>query len=85
MELWLGNLDPEATDDELKELAQKYSQMKVTQIRREAGDGSRPGAILEFADASPEKIHSLQQRLHGMYWKKRAISAYIPMRTGLKK
>jgi hypothetical protein len=85
MELWLGNLDPQATDDELRELVRKYSSLEVKQIKREAGDGSRPGAILDFESEKWEAVDALQRRLNGMYWKNRAMSAYLPLRPGMKK
>jgi len=85
MELWLGNLDPAATDDDLRALVAKYSKLELTALKREAGDGSRPGVILDFAQAQPGDIDNLQRRLHGLYWRGRALSAYLPMRSGMKK
>jgi RNA recognition motif-containing protein len=85
MELWLGNLDSSATDDDVRELVRKYSKLQVTALRREAGDGSRPGVVLEFAEADAEALYNAQRRLHGLYWKGRAITAYLPMRPGTKK
>ena len=85
MELWLGNVDPSATDDDLRNLVRKYSHLEVAQLKREAGDGSRPGVILEFAEADAEAVHNVQRRLHGLYWKGRALTAYLPMRPGMKK
>ena len=48
MEARIGNIHPETTDDDLRELVRKYTKLEVSQIRREPGDGSRPGAVLEF-------------------------------------
>jgi len=85
MELWLGNVDPQATDDDVRKLVSKYSKLEVSRLRREAGDGSRPGVIVEFADADIEAVNNAQRRLHGLYWKGRALTAYLPMRSGMKK
>ncbi len=85
MELWLGNVDPNATDDDVRALVGKYSKLALTALKREAGDGSRPGVILDFAEAQPGDIDNLQRRLHGLYWKGRALTAYLPMRPGMRK
>jgi RNA recognition motif-containing protein len=78
MELWIGNLNPETTDDELRELVRKYTKLEVSQIRREPGDGSRPGAVLQFEEGDREALYNAQLRLSGMYWKNRTITAYVP-------
>jgi RNA recognition motif-containing protein len=79
MELWLGNIDPEASDDELRELVRRYAKLEVSQIRREPGDGSRPGAVLEFEAGSREALYEAQRRLNGLYWKNRSLTAYLPV------
>ena len=79
MKLWLGNIDPETTDDELRELARKYAKLEVAVITREAGEGSRPGAVLEFAEGDRAALHELQRRLNGLYWKNRSLTAHVPL------
>ena len=78
MKLWIGNLAPETTDDEIRELVRKYARLEVSRIRRETGDGSRPGAVLEFDGGDPAALHELQRRLNGLYWKERSLTAYVP-------
>jgi hypothetical protein len=82
MELWLTNIDPAASDDDVRELVKKYSQLEILKLKREAGDGSRPGVILEFAADKRDEVYNAQRRLNGLYWKNRAITAYIPLHTG---
>ena len=79
MKLWLGNIDPETTDDELRELVRKYAKLEVSAITREAGDSSRPGAVLEFAESDRGALHELERRLNGLYWKNRSLSAHVPL------
>ena len=79
MKLWLGNIDPETTDDELRELVRKYAKLEVSGVTRETGDGSRPGAVLEFAEGDRAALHELQRRLNGLYWKNRSLSAHVPL------
>jgi len=79
MKLWLANFDPETTDDELRELVRKYTKLEVARIAREAGDGSRPGAVLEFDEGTREVLYEAQRRLNGLYWKNRTLTASVPM------
>ena len=44
--LWLMNVPPEATDDEIRQLAKKNApQLDCVMLQREPGDGTRPAAI----------------------------------------
>ena len=74
MKLWIGNIAPGTTDDELKEFVKKYAhELECTAIQRVEGDGSRPAAVLEFADAPLGAVEQLSMRLGGMYWKGREL------------
>jgi RNA recognition motif-containing protein len=79
MKLWLGNIDPETTDDELRELVRKYTKLEISRVTREPGDGSRPGAVLEFDEGGREGLAEAQRRLNGLYWKNRSLTAHVPM------
>jgi hypothetical protein len=79
MKLWLANLDPDTTDDELRELIRKYTKLEPARITREAGDGSRPGAVLEFEGADREVLYEAQRRLNGLFWKNRTLTASVPI------
>jgi RNA recognition motif-containing protein len=79
MKLWIGNIDPETTDDELRELVRKYTKLEIARIVREAGDNSRPGAVLEFDGADREVLYEAQRRLNGLYWKNRSLTASVPI------
>jgi hypothetical protein len=74
MKLWIGNIAPGTTDEELKALVKKYaSHLECTAVQRVEGDGSRPGAALEFADAPMGAVEQVSMRLNGMYWKEREL------------
>jgi len=79
MKLWLGNIDPETTDDELRELVRKYAKLEVSGVAREAAEGSHPGAVLEFAEGDREALCELERRLNGLYWKHRSLTAHVPL------
>ncbi len=74
MRLWIGNIAPGTTDDELKELVKKYApQLDCAAVKRVDGDGSRPAALLEFVDPKFGAVAEVAQRLHQIYWKGREL------------
>ena len=73
MKLWMGNIAPGTTDDELRALVAKYGGGEVTSVQHVADDGPRPAAILEVV-ATTETMFNLTQRLNGMYWKGRSLT-----------
>ena len=80
MKLWIGNLDPQTSDDELRNFLGKYTKLKVVNIVRHPGDGTRPAAMLELEGGDITTLDAAQRRLHGMYWKNRALHVAIPSR-----
>jgi RNA recognition motif-containing protein len=73
MKLWLGNIAPGTSDDELRAFLEKYGVPAVVSVERVADEGTRPAAMVEVA-AAPEAVNRLTQRLNGMYWKGRALT-----------
>lgn len=74
MKLWIGNIAPGTSDDELKALVKKYAhELDCTDVKRVEGDGSRPAAVLQFADAPLGAVEQVSMRLNGMYWKEREL------------
>jgi hypothetical protein len=74
MKLWIGNIAPGTTDDEIKTLVGKYApDLKIKGIQRVDGDGSRPAASVEFEDTPYGSVEKISMRLHGMYWKEREL------------
>jgi hypothetical protein len=74
MKLWIGNMAPGTTDDEIRALVKKYApDLECTKVQRVEGDGSRPGASLEFADTPFGSLEKLSMRIHGMHWKGRPL------------
>jgi hypothetical protein len=72
--LWLTNVPPEASDDELRDLAKKYApQLECLSLQREAGDGSRPIAFMTFKGGELGSVENLAERLNGMFWKDRKL------------
>lgn len=79
MQLLMGNLAPDTTDDEIRELVRKYAKLEIASIVREDGDGSQPAAILKFEQGNREDLYEAQRRLNGMYWKDRTLRVYLPL------
>ena len=74
MKLWIANIAPGTPDEEIRALVKKYApDLECTKIQRVDGDGSRPAAMLEFADAPIGALEKVSMRLNRMYWKKREL------------
>jgi hypothetical protein len=74
MKLWIGNIAPGTTDDEVREFVGKYApQLEIKAIQRVDGDGSRPAASIEFLDTPYGSVEKISMRLHGMHWKGREL------------
>jgi len=77
MRLWIGNIAPGTTDDEIKDFVQKYApDLGCTDIQRVEGGGTHPAAMLSFTGTSSAQLGTLALRLQGMYWKGRSLSCH---------
>lgn len=74
MKLWIGNIAPGTTDEELRAFVAKYApDLECIDIQRVEGDGSRPAAKLEFSQAPLGVLEAVSMRLNGMFWKEREL------------
>ena len=74
MKLWIGNIAPGTSDEDVRELVKKYAPgLECAKIQRVEGDGSRPAAVLEFAGPPLGALEGVSMRLNGMYWKERSL------------
>ncbi|HEX7271416.1 MAG TPA: RNA-binding protein [Casimicrobiaceae bacterium] len=74
MRLWMGNIAPGTSDEEIKELVKKYApELTCNKIERVEGTGSRPGAMLEITGGEMGALEKLSLRLNGIYWKEREL------------
>jgi hypothetical protein len=72
--LWLANIAPGTTDDEIRDLMKKYApDIECSEIKRVDGDGSRPAAMIAFTGKKFDSLGKLALRLNGMYWKGRPL------------
>jgi hypothetical protein len=75
--LLLGNIDDEASDDEIKEFLIKYGFPPFDAIERVPGAGSRPAVLLSFNDVEPEVLRLLQPRIQNLFWRSRTLNAMV--------
>jgi len=76
MKLWLGNIAPETTDEEIGDFVRKYAPgLEVKKIQRIEGDGTRPAVAIEFVDTPYGSVERIAMRLHRMQWKGRELFA----------
>ena len=75
--LFLGNIEPGTSDDEIRAFLQRYGFPSFDAIEHEPGDGSRPAVLETFEGADPTAIGKLQQRIHNMHWKSRKLTAQL--------
>ena len=81
MKLWIGNVAPNTTDDEVRDLIKKYApDLESSRIVRVEGDGSRPAVVVEFADPPFGALEKVSMRLNGMYWKERQLLVQTTVR-----
>ena len=72
--LWIGNMAPDTSDEEIRAFVKKYApDLEIKAIQRVEGDGTRPGASIEFVDTPYGSVEKISMRLHGMYWKGREL------------
>ena len=73
--LWIANIAPGTTDEELKELVKRYApELECSEIQRVEGTGSRPAAMMTFTNKRFDSLGKLSLRLNGMFWKERTLS-----------
>ena len=86
--LWISNLAPETSDDELVALVTKYApHLDCVKVQRVQGEGSHPGALLGFRHRSLDpassteavalltSVKDLSRRLDGLHWKGHTLSS----------
>ena len=81
MRIWIGNMAPGTTDDEVRAFAKKYApDLELVEIERVEGTGTHPAVILRFTGGTPADLGDLALRLNGMYWKGRSLNCNTMMR-----
>ena len=75
MKLWIANIAPGTSDDDIREFVKKYApDLECAEIQRVEGSGTRPAALMTFTNKKFDSLSKLSLRLNGMYWKERALA-----------
>ena len=81
MRLWIGNIAPGTTDDEIKAFLKKYAPtLECFELERIEGTGTHPAATMRFSGGTVAELGNLAIRLNGMYWKGRSLNCNTMMR-----
>ena len=81
MKIWIGNIAPNTTDDEIKVLIKKYApNLECYELERVEGSGTHPAVMMRFSGGTVAELGNLAVRLNGMYWKGRALNCNTMMR-----
>jgi RNA recognition motif. (a.k.a. RRM, RBD, or RNP domain) len=80
IKLWLANVAPDASDDDIRKLVKTYApELECTDVQREEGDGTRPVAFVAVPGAKRDALDKACARLNGMFWKERKLSCTTTM------
>lgn len=76
-ELWLGNVDASATDDDIRDFLCRYGFAPYDSIKRVTGTGARPAAVVTFDSVDANVLRALQPRIHNTFWKNRTLVVQV--------
>jgi hypothetical protein len=77
MKLWISNLPPNKSDEEIRAFVRKYTQVEIEAMTRIDGDGSSPGVLIEIDGATRLMLSAMQTRMNRMYWDQHEINVHI--------
>jgi RNA recognition motif-containing protein len=77
MKLWISNLPPNNSDEDVRAFVRKYTQVEIDAIIRIDGDGSRPGVLIEIGGATEMMLTAIKHRLDRMYWDQHELVVHI--------
>jgi len=80
MRLWVSNVALETSDEELSAFLQRHGLPACRGIERVPGDGSRPAALVSFAEVDLEALYEAAFRLDGLYWKSKTLAVQVVLR-----
>ena len=75
--LWMTDVDPNATDEEIRDFLVKYGFPPYDAIQHMPGDGSHPAVLASFRDEPAEALRMLATRVNGMFWKTRKLQVHV--------
>jgi hypothetical protein len=77
MKLWISNLPPNKSDDDVRAFVRKYTEVEIDAMTRIEGDGSRPGLLIDINGATRLTLLAMQRHLHQLYWDQHELAVHI--------
>ncbi|MBN3785775.1 RNA-binding protein [Burkholderia sp. Ac-20353] len=77
MRIFVENLQPEVTREELQDFLSRYTGQQFTDIQFIGQTGLRPGALIDVDGANWSVLAEIRRRLDGMYWKRRRLGIWL--------
>jgi RNA recognition motif-containing protein len=75
--LWIGNIAPDATDEDLRALLAKYGFPEAGAIERIADQGPRPAATVDFPGQISADLAEFARRIHDLFWRGRRLNVQV--------
>jgi hypothetical protein len=76
-DLWIGNVEADTSEAELKEFLERYGFPPFDGIQLMPGTGERPAVVLTFSNVEAEALRMLQPRVDNLFWKNRTITVQV--------
>jgi hypothetical protein len=76
-DLWVGNIEENTSDQEIRDFLCRYGFPPFDTIQRVEGTGDRPAVVLGFNEVAAHVLHSLQPRVHNMFWKNHTLVVQV--------
>jgi hypothetical protein len=76
-ELWLGNIESDTTDDEIRQFLCNYGFPPFDSLQRIPGTGERPAMLVTFDSVESHVLRSMQPRIHNLFWKNRTLTVQV--------
>ena len=77
MKLWVRNVSPDVTGDELNSLLRRYGAPRFDTMTAVANDDSRRGVVLTFDNVNALVLYQLARRLDGLFWKEHGLRVHV--------
>lgn len=75
--LWIGNLAPGVSDDDLRAFLSKYGFPEASEIQHVEADGPRPAALVPYHGLTTSELGGLARRIHDVYWRGRTLNVQV--------
>ncbi len=75
--LWIGNLAPDVSDEDLRAFLVKYGFPEPGEIERVGSDGPRPAATVAFHTKTSSELVDLAGRIHDVFWRGHTLNVLV--------